>query len=179
MGLWEASSGTHLWWKDLGGEVAAVAFSPDGRYIAADGSDSNGPYVALLSVSNGTESQRTGANASSSDADQVNSVAFSPDGNYVAIGVDLRWAWIWDLSSDSRRGWGNAGVSEVYAVAFSPDGRYLAAGDDDGIITFWQTDSWLREKQIRTGSAVTDLAWSPGGSVISDGKKVYQPLLSR
>ena len=267
--LWEVSSGTHLWFKSLGGEVASVAFSLDGNYVAADGSDSNGRYVALLGVSSGTEIQRTGVDASSSDADRVNSVTFSPDGNYVAIGVDLRWAWLWDLSGDrQRRGWGNTDASEVYAVAFSPDGRYLAtgdddgyatlwevstwwtddvntrymapggnvravafspdgqylatdgydgnntditlwevssgtrvrqlnagnvfaiafrpdgrylaAGDDDGIITFWRTDGWVQEKQIQTGSdTVTDLAWSPGGNLISDGKKVYQPLLSR
>ena len=271
MGLWEVSSGTILWWKSLGGKVASVAFSSDGRYLAADGVGSSEPHVVLLDVSSGTEIQRTGVGASSSDADRVNSVAFSPDGNYVAIGVDLRWAWLWDLNSDRRNGWGERDASEVYAVAFSPDGRYLAtgddagyailwevsswwtddvnsqymdtgsttnsqvlavafspdgqylatdgydgsntsviiwdvrsgtrvrrlsagnvfaiafrpdgrylaAGDDDGIITFWRTDSWLREKQIRTGATVTDLAWSPGGNLISDGKKVYRPLLLR
>lgn len=267
LGLWEVGSGTNLWWKSLGGEVASVAFSPDGWYIAADGFGSSEPHVVLLDVSSGTEIQRTGVGASISDADRVNSVAFSSDGNYVAIGVDLRWAWIWDLSSDRRTGWGERGASEVYDVAFSPDGSYLATGDDDGnailwevrswwtddvnsqymvpggnvsavafspdgqylavdgydgsntsviiwdvssgtrvrrlnagnvlaiafrpdgryiaagdadgIITFWRTDGWLREKQIRTGGAVTDLAWSPGGNLISDGKKVYRPLLSR
>ena len=221
IGLWEVSSGTNLWWKSLGGEVESVAFSPDGRYIAADGVDSD-VYVILLDASSGTEIQRTGGSASGGDAHRVNSVAFSPNGNYVAIGVDLRWAWIWDLSSDRKIGWGYTDVSEVYAVAFSPDGQYLAtdgydgsntsviiwdvssgtrvqrlsagnvfaiafrpdgqylaSGDEDGIITFWRTDGWLREKQIRTGATVTDLAWSPGGNLISDGKKVYRPLLSR
>ncbi len=267
IGLWEVSSGTNLWWKSLGGEVASVAFSSDGRYIAADGLGSSEPHVVLLDVSSGTEIQRTGVGASSSDADRVNSVAFSPNGNYVAIGVDLRWAWLWDLNSDRRTGWGARDASEVYDVAFSPngrylatgddagyavlwevsswwtddvnsqfmapggnvravafspdgqylatdgydgsntsvvlwrvssgaevrrlnagnvfaiafrpDGRYLAVGDEDGIITFWRTDGWLREKQIRTGATVTDLAWNSGGNLISDGKKVYRPLLSR
>ena len=267
LGLWEVSSGTNLWRKSLGGKVESVAFSSDGRYIAADGFGSSEPHVVLLSVSSGTEIQRTGVGGASSDADYVNSVAFSPGGNYVAIGVDLLWAWLWDLSSDRRYGWGDRGASEVYDVAFSPngrylatgddagyailwevstwwtddvneqymapggnvravafspngrylatdgydgsntsviiwdvssgarvrwlsagnvfaiafrpDGRYLAAGDADGIITFWRTDGWLREKQIRTGGAITDLAWSPGGNLISDGKKVYRPLLLR
>ena len=70
VGLWEVSSSTILWWKDLGGEVATVAFSPDGRYIAADGSN-NGVYVALLEVSNGTEIQRRGVDASRSVVMQV------------------------------------------------------------------------------------------------------------
>ena len=249
----------------MGGKVEAVAFSPDGRYIAADGI-SSGVYVVLLDVVNGREIQRTGVDEARSNAGSVNSVAFSPDGNYVAIGVNLRWVWIWDLSGDRRRkGWGNARTYEVYSVAFSPDGRYLATGDDngyailwevsswwtddvnsqymasggnvravafspdgrylaaegydgnktyiiiwevssgtkvhqidtgdvyalafspdgkylaagdkEGVITFWSRDSWLQEKQIVTGFTVTDLAWSPGGNLISDGKTIYRLLL--
>ncbi|MCE2434987.1 MAG: hypothetical protein J4F29_19005 [Candidatus Latescibacteria bacterium] len=111
---------------------------------------------------------------------QVLAAAFSPDGQYLATdGYDgsNTSVILWRVSSGTevRR----LAAGNVFAIAFRPDGQYLAVGDDDGIITFWRTDGWGREKQIRTGATVTDLAWSPGGNLISDGKKVYRPLLSR
>ena len=154
--------------------IAAVfqfAFSPNGRYIATG--DDEG-YLTLWEVSSGTNLWRKRLGG------EVESVAFSPDGRYIAAdGYDGRntSVIIWDVSSGTRIRQLSAG--NVFAIAFRPDGRYIAAGDTDGIITFWRTDGWLREKQIRTGAVVTDLAWNPGSNLISDGKKVYRPLLSR
>ena len=165
VGLWDLSSSTNLWWKRLGGEVVVVTFSPDGRYVAADGSDGDDAYVALLSVNNGTEIRRTRVDATSDRATRINSIAFSPNGNYVAIGVDLIWTWIWDLSSDRRNGWGTQGVSEVYAVAFSPNGRYLATGDDAGNANLWEVSSWWTGdadgRSMTLGGNVYAVAFSP------------------
>ncbi len=165
VGLWDLDSSRNIWWKRLGGEVVVVTFSPDGRYVAADGSDRDGPYVALLSVDSGTESQRTGVGATSDRATRVNSIAFSPNGNYVAIGVDLPYAWIWDLSGGRLNGWGMQGVSEVYAVAFSPNGRYLATGDDAGNANLWEVSSWWTDnadgRSMTSGGNVYAVAFSP------------------
>ncbi len=166
VGLWDLDSGSrNVWWKRLGGEVVVVTFSPDGRYVAADGSDSDGPYVALLGIDSGTESQRTGIGETSDRASRVNSIAFSPNGNYVAIGVDLPYAWIWDLSGGRLNGWATPGVSEVYAVAFSPNGRYLAAGDDAGNANLWEVSSWWTDnadgRSMRPGGNVYAVAFSP------------------
>ncbi len=174
VGLWDLDSSRNLWWKRLGGEVVVVTFSPDGRYVAADGSDSNGPYVAVLGVDNGTESQRTGVGDTSDRATRINSIAFSPNGNYVAIGVDLPWAWIWDLDSGRRSGWGMPGVSEVYAVAFSPNGRYLATGDDAGNAGLWEVSSWWTDnpdgRSMTPGGNVYAVAFSPNGPyLVADG----------
>ena len=171
VGLWDLDSSRNVWWKRLGGEVVVVAFSPDGRYVAADGSDSDGAYVALLSVDSGTESQRTGVGATSDRATRVNAIAFSPNGNYVAIGVDLIWAWIWDLSGNRRNGWGTPGVSEVYAVAFSPNGRYLATGDDEGNANLWEVSSWWTDnadgRSMIPGGNVYAVAFSPDGRYLA------------
>ena len=174
--IWDLSSGRRSGWGNSHvSEVYDVAFSPDGRYLASGDDDGN---AILWEVSTwwtddvNSQYMAPGGN--------VRAVAFSPDGQYLAAeGYDgsNTSVTIWDVNSGTRVRWLNAG--NVFAIAFRPAGRYLAAGDEDGIITFWRTDSWIEEKQIRTGATVTDLAWSPGGNLISDGKKVYRPLLSR
>ena len=171
VGLWDLDSSRNVWWMRLGGEVVVVTFSPDGRYIAADGSDSNGPYVAVLGVDSGTEIQRTGVGDTTDRATRINSIAFSPNGNYVAIGVDLPYAWIWNLSDGRLNGWATIGVSEVYAVAFSPNGRYLATGDDAGNANLWEVSSWWTDN-------ADGISMTPGGNVYAVAFSPNEPYLA-
>ena len=167
VGLWEVSSGDNIYYKGLGGSVEGVAFSPDGSRLAADGNDGS-PYVALLDVSRETELQRTSVD----DAENVRAVAYSPDGRYVAIGADVPWAWLWNLRSGNRYGWGNTGNSEVKSVAFSPDGTYLATGDDNGEMILWEVSRWWSGSsplawRRDVGGNVRALAFSPDGKYLA------------
>ena len=104
-------------------------------------------------------------------ATQINAVAFSPDGRYVATGVNLRWAYLWELNSNMLNGWGRTDASEVYAVAFSPDGRYLATGNDDGEVSLWELNSWWTDdvdaQHFELGGNVRAVAFSPDGKYLA------------
>lgn len=167
VGLWEVSSGENIYYKNLGGEVRGVAFSPDGTQIAADGAN-GGVRVILLDTRSATEIMRRDSN---DEAHNIHSVAFSPDGRYVATGVDLQWAYLWEMSSGRLKGWGRTGASEVYAVAFSPDGRYLATGNDNGDLDLWEVNSWwtddINVQNIRVGGNVRAIAFSPDGKYLA------------
>ncbi len=175
--LWEVSSGENIYYTNLGGQVQGVAFSPDGQYIAADGAG-GGVRVILLEASSGTEVK---SSYISDSAKKLNSVAYSPDGKYVAIGVDLRWAYLWEVDSGTRKGWGRRGASEVYAVAFSPDGKYLATGNDDGDADLWEVSSWWGQdadvQRFEPGGNVKAVAFSPNGRYLAadgyDGENLY------
>ena len=167
MGLWEVSNGDNIYYKNLGGKVRGVAFSPDEKHLAADGAN-GGVRAILLEVNGGTE---VGRRYIHDEADKINSVAFSPDGRYIATGVDLQWAYLWELSSDRSKGWGTAEASEVYAVAFSPDGKYLATGNDDGAASLWELSSWwtddVNAQHIELGGNVHAVAFSPDGKYLA------------
>ena len=167
VGFWAVGSDEAIEYVDLGGEVQGVAFSPDGRYLAADGNDGN-VIVWLLDVAT-----RTTVSSSyvTDDADNINSIAYSPDGRYVAVGVELTWAFLWDLNSDEMFGWGQEDASEVYDVAFSPDGRYLATGNDNGDLTLWELSSWwtddVKSINFKPGGNVRSVAFSPNGKYLA------------
>ena len=105
--------------------VSALAFSPDGKVLAAG---DYGGEVKLWNVSNGTNPRpvfRAGS--------IVHCVAFSPEGRLLAAGTDepVQKVVIWDLETGKIRDQPIRFKMSVNQLAFSPDGRRLAIGSDD------------------------------------------------
>ena len=188
--LWELGrkdSNRRKGWGIQGASVTHHAtFSPDGRYLATGDDDGN---ANLWEVSTWwTDDVNIQYMDSGASGSQVQAVAFSPDGRYLAIdGYDGSRSSIiiWKVSSGTKVHQIDVDTYEIYSIAFSPDGKYLAVGDHDGIITLYQISSTeeinfrtktVVERKIQTSDRVIDLAWSPGGSLISDGKKVYRVI---
>ena len=120
-----------------GAFVNSVAFSPDGRTLAAGTTDG---AVLLWDV---TDPARPAAPARPlSGQDGVGPVAFSPDGRILASGSDGSGAdegpaigniQLWDVTdpaSPAALGPAITASGEVSSLAFSPDGRILASGSD-------------------------------------------------
>ena len=183
--LWNLNDHYWKWWTHGEDEIFSVAFSPNGQYLATG--DSNG-YTNLWEVSSwwtddvNVQRVELGGN--------VRAVAFSPNGRYlVADGYDgsNTNVTIYDVSSVRSVQQIDPDVFEVQALAFSPDGRYLAVGCyDPAAIIFYRIGTEditpitqiTREKTIQVNGEVHDLAWSPDGDLIADGRAVYQMLLS-
>jgi WD40 repeat protein len=115
------------------GSVAnSVAFSPDGRWIAACDWDKT---ARLWDVAGEHEVRLEG------HSEWVNSVAFSPDSRWVLTGSDDRTARLWDVTSgrEVRRFVGNS--KEVLSVSFSPDGQLVLTTSEDGTERFFKTET--------------------------------------
>ncbi|HLJ91146.1 MAG TPA: TIR domain-containing protein [Candidatus Angelobacter sp.] len=110
--------------------VMALAFSPDGRYLAAASGD-----VVLWNVASGEmEDTLQGHEAS------VRSVAFSPDGRYMASGGEDHAIALWDFATRKivRK---MERQEDVLTVAFSSDSRLLATGGRENNITLWDVST--------------------------------------
>jgi WD40 repeat protein len=116
---------------------SSLAYSPDGRWIAAGCA---GRTARIWEVRSDREVSLDG------HSEEVRGVAFSPDGTRLATVCTDQSVRVWDLSS--HRVWSTgpgrlwpSNHSEPYGVAFSPDGRWLAAGSDDRIVRVWDADT--------------------------------------
>jgi WD40 repeat protein len=152
------------------GEVNAVAFSPDGRYLASAGDDQVAYVHEVLSGKRVASMTHEGG--------YVGAVIFSPDGSYLATASGDRTARVWKVTSGEEvvRLTHN-GI--VKAVAFSPDGRYLATASDDGTAQVWDTSCREIIAHIALGETVNDpekqalkaIAFSPDGRYLAVGGK--------
>ena len=187
--LWDAATRTRRGDPPLDvkeGRVMSVAFSPDGRTIAAGyevpGNNSGNGGVVLWDMATRT---RRGAASLPGNGD-VRGVAFSPDGGTIAAGYGLRvgdvgvggGVVLWDAVNLTCRG-DPLRVTEGYveSVAFSPDGGTIAAGyvggGGDGVV-LWDAAARTRlvDAPLRVNKEegyVESVAFSPDGGTIAAG----------
>ena len=142
----------------------AVAFSPDGKYLASGGwsADYSNGTTYLWNIATRTPSApltNPGGNNGG-----VYAIAYSPDGQILAVGTQSGTVYLWNTSTDQVTATlTKPGTSPVVAVAYSPDGQILAAGDQNGTTYLWNTST---DKPIATvlnpgGGQVNSLAWAP------------------
>ena len=108
--------------------VRAVAFSPDGTWLASG--DAGGAIRTWSAVDGSRGTTLTGHTGA------VNALAISPDGAWLASASGDRTVRLWDVSTGACRTL--VGHSDgVNAVAISPDGTWLASAGMDGTVRLW------------------------------------------
>ncbi|HVJ80020.1 MAG TPA: WD40 repeat domain-containing protein, partial [Planctomycetia bacterium] len=143
--------------------VHDVAFSPDGRWLAADGADDE----KLIQIWDLQSRKRVRLLAG--HADGVVSLAFHGDGAFLASGGRDGAVRIW-AAGDGRELACLPNGANVYSIAFSPDGARLAAACADGAIKLWDVASWQKVVELRGHrDYVYSLAFSADGERLVSG----------
>ncbi|HEX5708200.1 MAG TPA: PQQ-binding-like beta-propeller repeat protein [Pyrinomonadaceae bacterium] len=186
--LWDAATGRELRHFDgLDEGVLSVAFSPDGRRVAAGGAE-------LLFVWDAET--RAVVHEIRLRGEGVSELAFSPDGSRLVVGLQKRTARVYDTQTGKqlRMLFDEAALEEASAadgriptivasyvqmaateaavrfenridratpVAFSRDGRFILMGRTDGVTLLWDAATGkLARRFARHAAAVSSVAFS-------------------
>jgi eukaryotic-like serine/threonine-protein kinase len=145
-------------------EVNAVAWSPDGRYIASAGDDNRVLVWEVTSKNVITDFQ--------AHTDIIQSVAWSPDGKHIASASIDHTVRIWNARSKEVKFSYRNSSSIVHSLCWSPDGRYIALASSDHMVHIWNA---LERNRIFSYKGHHDrlqtVAWSPDGQYIASGGK--------
>jgi len=175
--VWDAETGTQIAELDNDApEMALLAFSADGHWIASTGRDE----ARVFDTS-------TWKQVVAIRGPRVRSLSFDPTGPRLAVGTYDGAASIWDVRSGARvRSLRDAGAS-VDAVAFSRDGVLVAAASRDGTEQVWDAASGSLRAQFNSHhdkiyavefSASGDLILSAGadGAVVVSNVATGMPV---
>lgn len=168
--VWEVATaklkytlGGHQWL------VRSIAFSPDGRTLAAAGKG-----VFLWDMTDGSRK-----NVCEGHVGYVNSVAFSPDGLSLISGSDDSTVRLWTARDcQLQQTFFLTPPRRVFDVAFDPTGKYLAAGDDNRMVYLWDLASGQAKFQIEAHVGQTEaLAFNHDGSILASSGDYDDPVI--
>lgn len=128
IGLWVAATGEERVGKRFGRSVTDLAFSPDGRCLAAGVNRTIAGEGIVLLFDAATGQERTRLTPTVKD---VWRLAFSPDGQVLASGHGDGRVRLWGGMPEREIGELNNSGGAVQALAFSTDGRLLVKGGGD------------------------------------------------
>ena len=145
--------------------IYALAWSPDGRRIAAGGLDRT---VQLRETMTGVSLLIYRGHTGS-----ISALAWSPDGQYIASASLDKTIQIWNATNGTRLTTYDGHSGMIYALAWSPDGKYVAStsgGGSDNSVQMWEAATGQNIFTSHDSSYWSRaLAWSPDGQRLAVG----------
>lgn len=148
-------SGAPLREFDWQGSMLALAWSPNGQYIAAGAQDAS---VHFWLMANGEDLQMSGYPT------KVRELSWDANSRYLATGGGAVPC-VWDCSGKGPAGTHplqfEAHQDNVSCLAFQHRGPFLASGGEDGLVALWQPGKQQGALALaKHADAIAQLAWS-------------------
>jgi WD40 repeat protein len=145
-----------------GGQVYAIAYSPDGQLLAFGGENS---LIYLVNPDTG-DTVRTLDNPRG----QITTLRFSPDGSKILSLSDDEGVRFWDVASGNLLQTLDGYSDGIFSLAFTPDGRNLFFGDRLGGLQMWDVASQTLTATLLERSKNEDSDWIHSLTISADGQ---------
>ncbi len=146
--------------------IAALAWSPNGAYIASASYDKT---VQVWDPLTGITQTMYAGHSGFWSKKRIYSICWSPDSTCIVSGSDDRTAQIWDASTGDPLAVYTNHHAGVIAVSWSSNGKFIASASDV-VARVWNPDT---RETLSTydwfGRGVQTLAWSPDSSRLAIG----------
>ena len=147
---------------DTFGAIETMAFSPDGKLLAA------GTVEGQIRVWQ-TKDGRLVSICEGHD-NWVSSIIFSPDGQVIVSDSFDDTVRLWDAKTGRNLKVLSVTPFGSWQVAFNPEGQILATGGNDGSIRLWDVQTWQCLNTLEGHTRrVRALAFSPNGQILISG----------
>lgn len=148
-----------------GGQVATLAFSPDGRLLAGSfGSIESSTAVYLWDIGSGQSLTRLFGHGAF-----VQDVVFSPDGRTLLSGDSSKVIKLWDVAERKEIASLSGHSGGITALDVSPDGKTLASCSGRWM-HLWNLVTRREVARFELPTRVTSLAFAPDGTALFLGQ---------
>jgi eukaryotic-like serine/threonine-protein kinase len=167
--IWNVASATLLRTIACGGNVIALAFSPDADRVAC------ATWEGHLGIWD-TQTGNSVRELRGARMDRTRALAFSPDGATLASGGADQLVRVWQMADGKEIAAFRGHESEVWSLAYSSDGKSIVSGGADGALLLWSTTPKSRDEQLArvslaNGDRSALLPWGLGHPLVSpDGR---------
>ncbi len=155
-----------------GGQLYALAWSPDGTSIASASSDNTMDHsLQVWNASTGVLRARYVGHT-----DTIFDLAWSPNGKFLASASRDGTVRVWNVATSQLIYTYRGHHTSVGTVAWAPDSTRIASADLNGVVHIWDATTGTHDvtyKQAATNGV--SLAWSPNGKqIVSAGGQDVQ-----
>jgi len=165
---YQSSIGTNLYtYRGIPYDVRVLAWSPDGKRLAATSADFTAHVWDAFSTGNNVIVYRRHSN-------YVEGIAWSPDGKRIASGSADTSVQIWNPNTGNHIFTYSGHRLWVNRISWSPNGKYIVSGEQSSIpdkvveVRIWEVATG-QTTVIYCGhtNGVFSVAWSPNGKLIA------------